>query len=47
MKRRKDGRFVKVVDGKSFYGYSEREVIKKIFDYEKEKVVVEYLSLFL
>ena len=37
MKRRKDGRFVKVIDGKSFYGYSEREVMRKILEYERKK----------
>lgn len=37
MKRRKDGRFVKIVDGKSFYGHTEREVMKKILEYERKK----------
>lgn len=37
MKRRKDGRFVKTVDGKSFYGHTEREVMKKILEYERKK----------
>lgn len=37
MKRRSDGRYVKMVDGRSFYGTSEREVMRKIRDY-KEKI---------
>ena len=37
MKKRADGRYVKVVDGKFFYGYSEREVMRKILEYERKK----------
>lgn len=38
MKKRADGRFCKVVDGKFFYGYTEREVYKKIYEYTDKKV---------
>lgn len=37
MKKRADGRYVKKVDGKSFYGATEREVYKKILEYTKKK----------
>lgn len=37
MKKRADGRYVKIVDGKSFYGKTEREVYKKIFEYTEKK----------
>jgi integrase len=37
MKKRADGRYVKVVDGKSFYGSSEREVYRKILEYTAKK----------
>lgn len=37
MKKRKDGRYVKKVDGKCFYGHSEREVMRKILEYERKK----------
>ena len=37
MKRRADGRYRKVVDGKTFYGESEREVYKKILEYTEKK----------
>lgn len=37
MKKRADGRYIKVVDGKFFYGYSERDVYKKIFEYTQKK----------
>lgn len=37
MKKRADGRYVKKVDGKYFYGANEREVMKKILAYEGKK----------
>ncbi len=37
MKKRADGRYRKVIDGKTFYGETEREVYKKIFEYTEEK----------
>ena len=37
MKKRADGRYVKKVDGKSFYGATEREVYKKILEYTDKK----------
>ena len=37
MKKRADGRYRKVVDGKAFYGDSEREVYKKILEYTEKK----------
>lgn len=37
MKKRKDGRYVKKVDGKYFYGASEREVYKKLLEYTEKK----------
>ena len=37
MKKRADGRYVKKVDGKSFYGTTEREVYKKILEYTEKK----------
>lgn len=37
MKKRADGRYRKVVDGKAFYGVSEREVYKKILEYTERK----------
>ena len=37
MRKRADGRYVKIVDGKSFYGKTEREVYKKIFEYTEKK----------
>ena len=37
MKKRADGRYVKRVDEKFFYGASEREVYKKIFEYTEKK----------
>ena len=33
MKKRADGRYRKVVDGKTFYGDSERELYKKILEF--------------
>jgi integrase len=38
MKKRADGRYRKIVDGKTFYGDSEREVYKKILEYTDKKV---------
>ena len=35
--RRKDGRFRKIVNGITFYGYSERELNRKILDYKEKK----------
>lgn len=37
MKKRADGRYVKRVDGKCFYGATEREVYKKILEYTEKK----------
>jgi integrase len=37
MKKRADGRYRKVVDGKTFYGETEREVYKKILEYTEKK----------
>jgi integrase len=37
MKKRADGRYVKKVDGKYFYGATEREVMRKILSYEDKK----------
>lgn len=37
MKKRADGRYVKRVDGKYFYGATEREVYKKILEYTEKK----------
>lgn len=37
MKKRADGRYRKTVDGKTFYGDSEREVYKKILEYTEKK----------
>lgn len=37
MKKRSDGRYVKKVDGKFFYGKTEREVYKKILEYSEKK----------
>jgi hypothetical protein len=37
MKKRADGRYRKIVDGKAFYGDSEREVYKKILEYTEKK----------
>lgn len=37
MKKRADGRYVKKVDGKFFYGKSEREVYKKILEYTEKR----------
>lgn len=37
MKKRADGRYRKIVDGKAFYGDSEREVYKKILEYTTKK----------
>lgn len=37
MKKRADGRYRKVVDGKAFYGDTEREVYRKIFEYTNKK----------
>ena len=38
MKKRADGRYVKKVDGKYFYGATEREVYKKILEFTEKKV---------
>lgn len=38
MKKRADGRYRKIVDGKTFYGESERELYRKILEYTKKKV---------
>lgn len=35
--KRKDGRFRKVVNGVAFYGYTEREIDKKILEYGEKK----------
>ena len=37
MKKRADGRYVKKIDGKYFYGATEREVMRKILAYEGKK----------
>jgi integrase len=37
MKKRADGRYRKTIDGKTFYGDSEREVYRKILDYTDKK----------
>ena len=37
LKQRADGRYRKGVDGKAFYGKSEREVNRKILEYEEKK----------
>ena len=37
MKKRADGRYVKKVDGRSFYGATEREVYKKILEFTQKK----------
>lgn len=37
MKKRKDGRYVKKVDGKYFYGASEREINRKILNHIEKK----------
>lgn len=37
MKKRKDGRYVKMVDGVLFYGATEREVYRKIMDFTEKK----------
>ena len=37
MKKRADGRYRKIVDGKAFYGETEREVYKKILEYTEKK----------
>lgn len=37
MKKRADGRYVKKIDGKFFYGATEREVYKKILEYTDKK----------
>lgn len=37
MKKRADGRYVKRLDGKCFYGATEREVYKKILEYTEKK----------
>ena len=38
MKKRADGRYRKIVDGKTFYGDTEKEVYKKILEYTDKKV---------
>lgn len=37
--KRKDGRFRKVVNGVAFYGYTEREIDKKILEYKEKKAL--------
>jgi integrase len=37
MKKRKDGRYRKIVDGVNFYGSSERELMRKIREYEDRR----------
>lgn len=44
MKKRADGRYRKVVDGKTFYGDSERELYKKILEYTEKKEHGSYFS---
>jgi integrase len=38
MKKRADGRYRKIVDGKAFYGVSEREVYRKVLEYTNKAI---------
>lgn len=37
MKKRKDGRYTKMIDGKRFYGNTEKELYRKIYEYSEKK----------
>ena len=39
MKKRKDGRYKKVIDGVAFYANSERELYRKIMEHTEKKAI--------